>query len=81
MEQVRKAFEDLYGDWSLLSENARVFIEAAMENGNFAEQYAETMKDERETNRLLSNFEQQYPNTVNSSNVDEILSLLRANNK
>lgn len=81
MEQIRSAFTDLYGDWDQIPDNSRIFIENAMKNGSFTKQYAETIINEKETNRLLYGFEEKYPGSVNSANIDEILSMLRSKRK
>ena len=77
MDQIRKAFVDLYGDWSLLSENMCVFIENIMTNQNFAELYRNAIDQEQETNELLHGFDHNYPGVLKTANVDEIISLLR----
>lgn len=77
LDRIKKAYTDLYGAWEQISDKPRVFIEKAMENGNFEQQYAETRKDEQTADRLLTGFEHNYPGTVNSANVEDIISLLQ----
>ena len=77
MDQIQKAYEDLYGDWDQLPENAGKFIENVMRNGHYEEYYSEIVSGENETNELLMQFENKYPGAVNGSNIDEILSSLR----
>ena len=77
IEQIKKAFSDLYGDWNLLPESTRIFIENVMRNGSFENQYKEVIQHEQEANSLLTNFDQKYPGAINSSNADEIIGLLR----
>lgn len=77
LDQIKKAFCELYGNWDLLSEHAGVFIENVMRNGNFEKQYKDTVSTELENNALLTDFEKSNPNVTNSSNVNEILSMLR----
>ena len=77
MIRIRNAFNDLYGDWEMLPESSRLFIENAMNSGHFEELYEETITEEQNNNDLLTNFEQAYPGTANISNVNEIISELR----
>ena len=77
MIRIRKAYNNLYGDWEMLSESSRHFIENAMQSGHFEDLYEETIADEQKNNDLLINFEQTYPGTANISNVNEIISELR----
>ena len=77
MIRIRNAYNNLYGDWEMLSERSRHFIENAMQSGHFEDLYEETIADEQKNNDLLINFEQTYPGTANISNVNEIISELR----
>ena len=76
-DQIKKAFCELYGNWNLISEHARVFIENVMRNGNFEKQFIDTVSAEEENNALLTDFEKSNLIVTNSSNVDAILSMLR----
>ena len=77
MIRIRNAYNNLYGDWEMLSERSRHFTENAMQSGHFEDLYEETIADEQKNNDLLINFEQTYPGTANISNVNEIISELR----
>ena len=77
MIRIRNAYNDLYGDWDMLPESSRLFIENAMNGGHFEELYEEMITEEQKNNDLLTHFEQTYPGTANISNVDEIISELR----
>jgi hypothetical protein len=77
LEQIKEAFNDLYGSWDLISDNSRIFIENVMINGNFEDQYKKVVLEEHENDILLTNFELNYPNTVKTANVDDILSLIK----
>lgn len=73
VEQIRKAAEDLYGDWNALPESSRVFIDNVMKDGRFEELYEKTVIGERETGALMVQFEEDYPGVVNISNEAEIV--------
>ena len=77
LEQIKKAFVDLYDNWDMLSEHLQLFIENAMRSDNFVGQYEKTVRGENDADKLLADFDQRYPNIINNSNVDEIISMLR----
>ncbi len=77
MTQIRNAVSDLYGDWEMLPETSRAFIENVMENGHFEELYAQTAIGEKEIGTLLIQFEQRYPNIVTEKNADELAGSLQ----
>ena len=77
MARIWNAYNNLYGNRDLISENSRIFIENVMHNGHFEELYKKTVSDEKKNNDLLTGFEQSYPGTANISNVNEIISVLR----
>ena len=77
MEKIRKAVSDLYGEWEALPEASRNFITNIMENGNFEELYAQTVKGEKETKELLLHFEQDYPGVTKEENADKIAGTLQ----
>ena len=78
MEMVDKAVEKLYGGWKGFSEDSKPFIETAIKNGNFEEIYASVKGEEKESKEILIDFEKEYENVANASNVDDILKSLRA---
>ena len=77
MGKIRKAVSDLYGEWEALPEASRNFITNIMENGNFEELYAQTVKGEKEAKELLLHFEQDYPGVTKEENVDKIAGTLQ----
>ena len=72
MEQIRKAVDDLYGDWESLPETSQAFIGNVMEDGRFEALYEQTARGEKEIGALLVQFEQDYPGVAKMFNVDEI---------
>ena len=78
MEMINKAVEKLYGGWNGFPEDSKPFIETAIKNGNFEEIYASVKSDEKESKEILINFEKEYENVANASNVDDILKSLKA---
>lgn len=78
MEMINKAVEKLYGGWSDFPEDSKPFIETAIKNGNFEEIYASVKNKEKESKEILMDFEKEYENVANASNVDDILKSLKA---
>ena len=78
MEMVDKAVEKLYGGWNDFPEDSKPFIETAIKNGNFEEIYTSVKGEEKESKEILIDFEKEYENVANASNVDDILKSLKA---
>ena len=78
MEMIDKAVEKLYGGWNDFPEDSKSFIETAIKNGNFEEIYASVKGEEKESKEILIDFEKEYENVANASNVDDILKSLKA---
>lgn len=78
MEMINKAVEKLYGGWSDFPEDSKPFIETAIKNGNFEEIYASVKNEEKESKEILMDFDKEYENVANASNVDDILKTLKA---
>ncbi|MBQ6550861.1 MAG: hypothetical protein IJL78_05590 [Lachnospiraceae bacterium] len=73
LERVKKAVNDLYGDWGSLPEKSGTFIEDVMAQGRFGELYEEIEGEEKAARTMLIRFEQNYPGVIKTDNVDEII--------
>ena len=78
MGMIDKAVEKLYGGWSEFPPDSKPFIETAIQNGNFEEIYTSVKIDEKVSKEILLDFEKEYENVANVSNVDDILKSLKA---
>lgn len=81
MEQIKKAYQELYGDWALLSEGLRIFIEDAMADGDYARQYQEIAAEEERAHTTLLHFQEEYPGVTTTDNVNDVLSVLMQKQK
>ena len=72
IECIQKAVTDLYGSWDALPESSQNFITNVMLDGRFTELYTQTVIGEKETKKLLIEFEQNYPKVSKENNVDTI---------
>ena len=76
-EMVRKAVIDLYGEWDVLPDTAKLFFDDVMKNGDYEEMRKEISAEEKETKSSLIEFEEKYPDTVNKDNVEDIIAKLK----
>ena len=81
MEKVDKAVKDLYSGWDEFPDDAREFIENALANENYEALYSSTEKNEKEARRMLRDFDGEYPNCLDESNLNDILRLLKEKRK
>lgn len=73
LEDIKRAVIELYGDYDILSVSAKEFIEEVYSSNNLEEMFKETCKKEDENREILLNFQEEYPNILNESNVKEIV--------
>ena len=77
-QAIEKAVFDLYGGWNGFPEGPKSIIETAITNGNFESAYDAARKEEVESKDILLEFEKNYPDVANASNIDNILKTLKA---
>lgn len=77
-EQIDKAVEKLYNGWQDFSEDSKKFIEDAYKNGDFENIYGYIKNQEIETREVLIEFQNNYPEIIKESNIDTIISVLKA---
>lgn len=75
--QIDYAVNELYGSWDDFTADARMFIRDAFENGNYEEIINNVIQEEKHSKEILINFEQDYPNVTNQSNINDILAQLK----
>lgn len=77
MEQIKAAVINLYGDWNILPDVSKAFIDDVMKNGNYPEMYSITLGNEKESKDILIRFQEKYPGITNQDNVNDILRSLK----
>ena len=77
LERIRKAVEDLYGSYDVLSDDVRQFIEKAIQDGRYAETYARIRQAEAENRENLLEYQEEKPGVISNDNVDDILAAIR----
>lgn len=76
-EMIRRAVVDLYGDWDIVSESTKSFIERAIENGDYDTMRREIAVEEKETKAAMLEFEEKYPAAITKDNIESILAILK----
>ena len=77
MGQITQAVSDLYGNWDVLPEISREFIDNAMKDERYKELYKSTREKEIESKKLLIQFEHDYPGVTKQDSVNNIIQNLR----
>ena len=77
LERIRKAVEDLYGSYDVLSDDIRQFIEKAVQDGRYAEMYDRVRQAEAENREDLLEYQEEKPGIISNDNVNEILAAIR----
>ena len=78
LEQIQKAYDQLYGNWNELPDDIKEFISSLFKNPiDIHDIYESTRKQEIEAKELLLDFEASYPDVTTVSNADAILETLK----
>ena len=77
LERIKKAVEDLYGSYDVLSENMKQFVEKAVRDGKYKEIYARVRRAEAENKENLLEYQEEKPGVINGDNVNDIIAALR----
>lgn len=77
LERIKKAVEDLYGSYDVLSENMKQFVEKAVRDGKYKETYARVRRAETENKENLLEYQEEKPGVINGDNVNDIIAALR----
>lgn len=75
IDRIRKAAEDLYGNWSMLPSSSQDFIEDLMSEENYDELFNEIQTRETANKQYLQIFEVENPGVLKEDNLEEILRL------
>ena len=77
LERIKKAVEDLYGSYDVLSENMKQFVEKAVRDEKYKETYARVRRAEVENKENLLEYQEGKPGVIKSDNVNDIIAALR----
>ena len=77
-DRIEKAVKDLYGSWNDFPKDAKGFIMKTLSAGNYEKIYELVRQNEKDAKNDLIDFEEKYPGTLKTDNVDDVLQNLRA---
>lgn len=77
IEKIKKAVEDLYGDYEIISDEVRDFVETAIRNGDYEEIYNSIRMLEAENKENLLEYQEEKPDVITPDNVNDIIEALR----
>ena len=77
LERIKKAVEDLYGSYDVLSEDMKQFVEKAVRDRKYEETFARVCRAEAENKENLLEYQEEKPGVINSDNVNDIIAALR----
>lgn len=77
LDDVKKATTELYGDFNVLPELSRKFIDDVFNAKDLLTMYKKVRVDEYTNKELLLEFEEDYPNVLKEDNLADILKKLK----
>ena len=77
LEQIKEAAQNLYDSYDNLPERSRLFIEKAIAEKGYEEMYLRVRQMESENKDILLQFQDEYPDTANTDNINDILAAIR----
>lgn len=81
LEKIRNAVSELYGSWDVLQDGSRDFIENTIfDEDNDMPPYDAVVDEENNIKQALQKFEEEYPDTLNEHNIDEVIRSLMSDN-
>lgn len=81
LEAIDMAVNKLYNGWDNIPADSKTFIENAINNKEYQQIYETIKNEEKIAKDTLIQFEQEYPNVANQSNVNDILKTLKSKQK
>ncbi|MCL1808634.1 MAG: DUF6036 family nucleotidyltransferase [Clostridiales bacterium] len=72
-EAIDRAVTVLYGGWEQIPESSKNLIFAAFASGDYESLYFNNAESEKLSKEILLDFDKNYPNELNSDNIDAIL--------
>ena len=76
-EAIEQAVAELYGDKVKLPESSASLLEKAFNHGDFENLYKQSRQDEKEAKESLVEFEEKYPHTLKTENIDIVLEQMK----
>lgn len=80
-DKIKDAVIELYGSWAVLPKHAIELITNIMENEQFDMLYEKYRSEEKGVKDALIDFEDKYPDVINTDNVNDIINILKSRKK
>ena len=77
IEMIHKAVEDLYGDWGIVPESSKIFIEGILNSDNLDKAFSEIEKNERQTKEAVLEFRINNPEQTKRKTANEVIEMIR----
>ncbi len=77
LDRIKRAVEELYGSYDVLSDEIKSFIENSVQEGNYPEKYNLIRQAEAENKNLLVNYTEKKPGIVKDDNTNDIIAALK----
>lgn len=77
LDDIVQAVEKLYSSWENLSKDSQNFILDAMKDKKYLDIHSKIREDEVQNKSIMIDFDEKYPNTLNESNLEDILKALK----
>ena len=77
LDIIKQAVTDLYDSFDAIPEISRKFIENIINEGRYGELYEHIREEEKENRNILLEFQESYPDAIDSDNVNEIIATIR----
>ena len=77
LSRVRQAVADLYGSYDVLTDAVKLFIERALEDGDYEKMYNRVRQAEAENKENLLEYQEKKPGVINTDNLSDVIAALR----
>lgn len=77
LERIQSAVKDLYGTYDVIVHDVQMFIEKAIQSGDYESMYTRVREAEVENKGNLLEYQEEKPGVINSDNVSDIIAALR----
>lgn len=79
--KIDVAVHNLYGGWTDIPQDSKLFIENTLKNGNYQKTFEAIREEEKQSKDILLDFEKDYPSATTQSNANDILKMLKSKKK
>ena len=81
LDGVRKAVEDLYGSWNMVSEPIKEFMIGALKNKNYESVFADISANEKNANKEIVDTGRTHSEESKRKSANEIIEMIRASDR